>query len=85
MKSGSYKNWAEEGKVTSVKNQGSCGSCTAFAAAACAESHLIIKEKYTNTTIDLSDQLILDCTDTTCDGGYTEDTMAYLMNPQTTE
>ena len=46
--SGGYKNWVEEGKVTPVKDQGSCGSCTCFAAAACGESHLIVKGNYTN-------------------------------------
>jgi C1A family cysteine protease len=54
-------NWREERAVTSVKDQGSCGSCWAFAAAAGAESTLVLSGKE-NITVDLSEQYLVECT-----------------------
>lgn len=40
---GVYKNWVEEDRVSSVKNQGSCGGCWAFSAVSIMESIDAIK------------------------------------------
>ena len=48
------------GYITSVKNQGSCGSCAAFAATAMHETHLI-KAGASSTNMDLSEQYLVDC------------------------
>ncbi|GAB2257781.1 hypothetical protein Droror1_Dr00013941 [Drosera rotundifolia] len=55
-----YKNWVEEGAVTSVKNQGCCGSSYTFAATTAIESQVYIK---TNKPMSLSEQEIIDCDD----------------------
>ncbi|MGY3494366.1 C1 family peptidase [Bradyrhizobium sp. USDA 4502] len=61
--------WREQGCVTPVKNQGSCGSCWAFAAAAAFESSYAITNN--KQMIDISEQELLDCTfgDVNCVGG----------------
>ncbi len=60
--------WRETGKVTSVKNQGACGSCYAFASAATLESKLLIDDE---GTFDFSENNIKECDyyGSSCGGG----------------
>ncbi len=62
--------------VSDVKNQGYCGCCWAFSAVAGLESATMIANKSPNTNLDLSEQVLVSCCDTTCSpngpcsGGY---------------
>ncbi len=67
----SYFNWEDQGKVTGIRNQGSCGSCWIFASVAALESQYLIYRLY---NYNLSEQQILSCVspDWGCDGGWME-------------
>ncbi|CAI5454164.1 unnamed protein product [Caenorhabditis angaria] len=60
--------WRHYGVVTSVKNQGQCGSCWAFAATAAIESQFAIRRRY---LVELSEQEMVDCDSRShgCNGG----------------
>jgi C1A family cysteine protease len=60
--------WREAGKVTPVKNQGSCGSCYAFAAVADFESRVLIVE---DSAFDFSENNVKECEwyGSSCNGG----------------
>ena len=60
---------AYTGYATSIKNQGSCGSCWAFAAVGLMEAMIL---KNDGVEVDLSEQHMLDCNpwDWGCNGGF---------------
>lgn len=59
----------ESGNVSPVKNQGSCGSCWAFAGAAVMESAVSLMS---SNTLDLSEQQLVSCDSKSngCGGGW---------------
>jgi C1A family cysteine protease len=70
-----HLDWRDHGGnfVTSVKNQGGCGSCWAFAAVAVAESALLIEHNTPGVDIDLSEQFLVSCAGAgTCLGGVAD-------------
>jgi len=70
--------WRSKGIMTPVRNQGSCGSCWAFATVALFES-LIKKE--TGVARDLAEQQLVDCVPgSDCSGGYASDALKYMKN-----
>lgn len=62
--------WKALGRVTPVKNQGSCGSCWAFGSTAQYESLLSIATN--GIQYDLSEQYSVECDNISsgCNGGY---------------
>ena len=61
-----------------VRDQGSCASCWAFAAVACAEK---LHFEKTGTQIELSIQELVDCESNSegCVGGWPEDSFGYMQ------
>ena len=77
--------WRNEGGqnwMTSVKDQGSCGSCWAFADLGVIEAVINIDRSNPDVGMDLSEQhLVSDCCDAgNCGGGDPAQALVYVMN-----
>jgi len=73
--------WGDKKAVASVKDQGQCGSCWAFATAGALESWWFIKNGLTGTIADLSAQQMVDCSKDTCygcQGGWPYKALEYV-------
>lgn len=74
--------WVRKGAVTSVKDQGKCGSCWAFSAVAAIEGANYITRKKTE---ELSQQQFLDCAEdeyhcSGCNGGFPHGAFEYAID-----
>merc|ERR1719436_594067 len=69
--------WRDEGYVTAVKDQKSCGSCWAFGAVASMEAAHF--EKY-GSTLQMSEQQVVDCDqrNSGCNGGWYDTAWQYI-------
>jgi C1A family cysteine protease len=67
--------------VTPVRDQGGCGSCWAFAAAATLESSTLIKNNTPNIDLDLSEQVLVSCSGAgSCAGGSPDSASNYIKS-----
>lgn len=70
--------WRSSGKISPIKNQGSCGACWAFSSTAVYESLILIRN---GTTLDLSEEYILECSNRSysdCGGGRVSDAYSLM-------
>lgn len=72
--------WASQGKVSGVKNQGSCGSCWAFSATGVLESTFLVQK---GSTQSFSEQQLVDCSRSQgnqgCNGGWPSNALKYIQ------
>lgn len=75
------KNWADEGAVTPVKDQGGCGSCWAFSTVGCLEGIYQITHGNLPT---FSEQMLVDCDkgygDLGCNGGLMDNAFNWIKD-----
>lgn len=75
--------WTTKGVVNSVRDQGQCGSCWAFATTANAESVWAISS---GKLLDLSEEFLVDCAtgigyfNMGCNGGQPDSALKYMIN-----
>jgi C1A family cysteine protease len=73
--------WRDRGVLTPIKDQGSCGSCWAFASIEVAESVAVLGGFFENPPIFSPKQLV-DCCEANfgCSGGYIDAAFQYMVS-----
>ena len=76
-----WRNYNGLSYVTPVKNQGSCGSCWAFATTAELESYFLKQENLPNNIEDFAEQILVSCSGAgSCGGGTPSAASSYIRD-----
>lgn len=81
-----YRNVGDKNYITSIRDQGGCGSCVAFGCIAAIEGTLSWQQKHNNPTLDLSEAQLFFCYGSTdganCAKGYwPAQALPHCVNP----
>lgn len=60
-----------------ARNQGGCGSCATFCAVSIMEVMYAMRRNRNVNNTDISEQMILNCSDNDCDGGWPSTALSY--------
>jgi len=73
--------WRANGCVSSVKDQGTCSSCWAFATAGALESYIMIHDDTENSNDDRAEEILISCSPAgSCRYGNIDEAATYIMN-----
>jgi C1A family cysteine protease len=80
LRAGSSFDWRDAGVVSPIRDQGGCGSCWAFASGAAFEANFRIRHSGRDSQVDTSEQQLVDCVPSGCEGSNPYYAFAYLQS-----